>query len=332
VIIVGINVSYDTYQKVFLPNVFVDKQEEPYFYIHTGASFPDLVKNLYFGGFIKDTSSFKWLAKKKNLASHIHPGRYKLSDRMNNNSLINLLRSGKQEPVDVIFHSIRTKADLAGAVALQIEADSARLFSILNNKQFIDSLGFTKETVMAIFIPNTYEFYWNTDEKEFLKRMKKEFDQFWNDKRMRKAKSLELTLAEVHTLASIIDEETTKNDEKARIAGVYINRLKKGMALQADPTVRFALNDFTIKRILNRHLEVDSPYNTYKNTGLPPGPINLASISAIEAVLNFEKHNYLYFCAKPDFSGYHNFAKTLARHNRNAKMYQAALNKKGIWK
>ena len=195
----------------------------------------------------------------------------------------------------------------------------------------IDKYGFVRETFPAMFIPNTYEFYWNTSAERFIQRMNGEYKIFWSDDRIAKAENLKLKPVEVSVLASIIELESMHNDENQTIAGVFINRLKKGMPLQSDPTIIFAWQDFSIRRVLNKHREIKSPYNTYRNRGLPPGPICIPSISSIDAVLNYEKHNYLYFCAKDDFSGYHNFAGTLSEHNRNARLYQHALNKRRIF-
>jgi UPF0755 protein len=203
---------------------------------------------------------------------------------------------------------------------------------MLSSYDFASKYGFNEQTIMTMFIPNTYEFYWNTSADEFFERMADEYKKFWTDERKQKAKNIGLSQSEVSILASIVELETQKKDERPTVAGVYINRLKKKMLLQADPTVVFALGDFTINRVLKIHLETDSPYNTYKYSGLPPGPIYLPSISSIDAVLNFENHDYIYFCAKEDFSGYHNFAKTLAQHNENARKFQQALNKRKIWK
>jgi len=251
---------------------------------------------------------------------------------MNNNELINMLRSGNQAPVNIVLHNIRTKPELASVVQEKLEADSLAVIRLLNNSSYLEDYGLDTETVRAIFIPNTYEFYWNTSAKQFFERMYQEYQKFWTEKKIEKAKKIDLSRLEVITLASIVEEETIKNDERPTIAGVYMNRLRKGMPLQADPTVRYALQDFTIKRILKKHLVIDSPYNTYKNKGLPPGPINMPSIPSINAVLHYEKHDYLFFCAKDDFSGYHAFAKTHAEHVRNARKYQKALNKRKIWR
>ena len=220
-----------------------------------------------------------------------------------------MLRSGKQDPVMVVFNNMRTLDQLAGRVVRYLESDSAEFADWLTGNELPARYGFEAATFTSMFIPNTYEFFWNTGPEEFTDRMKKEYDKFWDGERDRKAKKMEMTRAEVVTLASIVDEETLFDDENSRVAGVYINRLEKGIPLQADPTLKFALGDFSLERILNEDKKIDSPYNTYKFKGLPPGPISIPSVSAIDGVLQYEKHNYLYFCAKADFSGYHAFAR-----------------------
>ena len=303
-----------------------------YLYIPTGSEFKDVINILKQDSLLIDVDSFEWLALKKNYQNHVYAGKYRIDSSMNNNDLVNRLRSGYQEPVKLIFNSVRTREQLAGKISNQIEADSVSLVELFYNDSLIESYGFKQETFTSIFLPNTYEFWWNTSAKGFVNRMHSEYSRFWNDERLKKAKRLNLTPEEVTTLASIVDEETYYNSEMPRVAGLYINRLRKRIHLQADPTLKFALGDFTIKRVLNVHKQIDSPYNTYKRYGLPPGPISIPSIAAIDAVLNYESHNYLYMCAKPDFSGYHNFAKTLSQHNINAREYQRALNKERIWR
>ncbi len=332
-LITGISViGIKTYNKVYKPNVLVADSTAKYLEIPTGSDFNDVIDIIKKEGILENPDSFVWLAKKKNYPNHVYPGRYRLVHEMNNNEIINRLRSGYQEPVKVIFNSIRTKEHLAGRVSKQIEADSLTLVQVFNNDSIINSYGFTPETFTCIFLPNTYEFWWNTTATAFVARMYKEYQKFWNDERLAKANALNLTPEDVITLASIVDEETLYNDEMTKIAGVYINRLRRRMHLQADPTLKFALGDFTIKRVLTEHKKINSPYNTYTRYGLPPGPISIPSIAAIESILNYEDHNYLYFCAKPDFSGYHNFATTLSQHNINARAYQQALNKEKIWR
>ncbi|MBU8893269.1 MAG: endolytic transglycosylase MltG [Bacteroidales bacterium] len=331
-IISGTIISVRFYNRVYKSNINCKNQSINYLFIPSGSDLKDVVQIIDNEKLLMNLESFEWLARKKNYQNHVYPGRYRLDSTMNNNDLINKLRSGYQEPVKVVFNSIRTREQLAAKISLQIEADSLSLAEVLSNDSFAYKYGLKPETFMCIFLPNTYEFWWNTSAEKFVERMYNEYKNFWNEDRTLKAESLNLTPEEVITLASIVDEESYYNDEMPRVAGVYINRLRKRMHLQADPTLKFALGDFSIKRVLNVHKQIDSPYNTYKRYGLPPGPISIPSVSAIDAVLNYENHSYIYFCAKPDFSGYHNFAKTLSQHNVNARNYQRALNKERIWR
>jgi UPF0755 protein len=274
--------------------------------------------------------TFEWLAKWKKLEDNIHPGKYIIQDGMNNVELINLLRSGKQTPVKITFNNIRTKSNLAQKISKEIEPDSTEIISLLEDSVYLKIFGFNKETILTMFIPNTYEVYWNISGKELMDRMYTEYNKFWNSDRRQKAVQVGLSQIEVSILASIVEKETNMNDEKPRMAGVYLNRLRKNWMLQADPTIVYASGDFAIKRVLNIHKEIDSPYNTYLNYGLPPGPICIPSISSIDGVLNSETHNYMFFCAKDDFSGYHVFAETNAQHSINANKYRQALDGRNI--
>lgn len=260
----------------------------------------------------------------------IKTGYYEISPQNNTLEAFRKINNGLQTPVKLVINNVRTKEQLAGKIGLQLMLDSAEIAKALNDTSICGKYGYTAENFIAMFIPNTYEVYWDTNIKRLLNRMKKEHDAFWNEQRREKAEKIGLTPIEVSILASIVEEETAVNDEKPVIAGLYINRLRIGMPLQADPTVKFAVGDFTLKRILKKHLNVDSPYNTYKNTGLPPGPIRMASITGLNSVLNYSRHKYLYMCAKEDFSGRHNFSTTLSQHNSNARKYQNALNKRNI--
>ena len=262
--------------------------------------------------------------------TRVKPGNYAIRPGDSMRDICLRLVSGNQTPVRLVIPSVRTLDRLAGAVDRQLMIDSASVMALLTDLHYLDSLGYTPSTAPCMFVPNTYEVYWTMTPEQFVSRMLKENHRFWNDSRLAKAKSQGLTPCEVMTLASIVDEETVKDDEKPLVAGLYLNRLKRGMLLQADPTVKYALGDFELRRILYVHLQTDSPYNTYKYAGLPPGPIRIPSIAAIEAVLNPAKHPYIYMCAKEDFSGYHNFASTLTQHNANAQRYQQALNRLGI--
>jgi UPF0755 protein len=313
-------------------NIDLKNQKETFIYIPNDADF-ELVKTLiYREDIIIKKSSFEWAANFMGYTQHIKPGRYRVVNGMSNSALIKMLKVGHQAPVRLTFNNIRQKEKLAGIVSKKLEADSAEIVLLLNDEAFLKPLGVNRETALTLFIPDTYEFLWNTDGKGFVSRMKKEYDRFWNSQRVEKAKKLSMTQQEVMILASIVDEETIKQDEKPVVAGLYINRLKKGILLQADPTVKFANGNFQVNRILKKDLEIDSPYNTYKYAGLPPGPIRVASVSGIDAVLNAQPHDYYYMCAKEDFSGYHNFAKTLEQHNRNAAKYRRALKERNIWR
>jgi UPF0755 protein len=299
-------------------------------YIHGNSNYKEVLENLKSQGILENVNTFNWLAIRKNYPANIKPGAYRLEEGWSNKKILDILSSGNQTPVKVTFNSIRLRENLAGRLSRSLEPDSASFLTWLNNDSLANSMGFTHENFPVIFIPNTYEFYWTTSPKKFVERMKNEFDIFWNEGRRSKARKLGLSIQEVVILASIIQEETNMQEEKPKIAGVYLNRLRKNWNLQADPTIRFAMGDFTIKRILHQYTFIDSPYNTYKYKGLPPGPINFPEIQSIEAVLNSEINDYMYFCAKDDFSGYHNFSKTLSEHLKYARKYQEALNRNKI--
>ncbi|MBN1116795.1 MAG: endolytic transglycosylase MltG [Bacteroidales bacterium] len=322
----------DLYKKAYSPNINNPSDKEFVLFIYSGWTYDSVINAIELNHYVKNISSFKWAAKKKNYANHVYPGRYVLEDRMSNNDIINKLRSGSQDVLNITFNNIRTLEELAERISDQLEPSGNEFLETFNDSAVYTQYGFTYQTFPAMFIPNTYEFYWNTSAKRFVEKMYDEYERFWNKQRTFKAGKIGLTPVEVATLASIVEGETIKEDEKADIAGVYINRLEKGMRLQADPTVKFAINDFTIRRVLRKHYQTDSPYNTYKYAGLPPGPICLPEISSIEAVLNYTDHNYMYFCAKSDFSGYHAFARTISEHNKNASAYQRELNKRRIYK
>jgi UPF0755 protein len=308
------------------------KGDKATIYISDGASYEQVMDSVKANLIIKNNKMLEWVAEKKKYQKLVKPGRYVINRPLNYNGLINILRGGKQTPVKITINNIRTLNELAGKIGGQIEADSAEIIGFFSDPENYIKDGFKKEDVISVFIPDTYEFYWNTGAGKLYNRMLREYRKFWNRERLQKSGEIGLTPAEVSTLASIVDEEALKPDEKPRIAGVYLNRLKRGIPLQADPTIKFAINDFTVNRILFKHLEADSPYNTYKHAGLPPGPIGCPSVNGIDAVLNAEKHDYLYFAAKSDFSGYHNFSRTLSEHNRYANQYQRELNKRRIYR
>jgi UPF0755 protein len=331
-LVAGMFIGYRYYKLIYVKNVDLGDKKELFVFIPTGSNFEDVKKILYQPGLIIDTNSFEWLCEHKAYTMKVKPGRYLLKENMSNNELINLLRSGKQEPVKLTFNNIRTKEQFVSRVTRFIEADSLSLISLLNDTAFLKIYDLDPDNVMCIFIPNTYEIFWDNPAEKFFKRMYSEYEKFWNKDRTEKAAALGLSPQEAVILASIVYQETKKKDEMPRVAGVYLNRIRIGMPLQADPTVIFALGDFNIKRVLTAQTQYDSPYNTYRYAGLPPGPICLPEGFVIDKVLESEKHDYLYFCAKEDLSGYHNFAETAAQHAQNARRYHAALNRMKIKK
>lgn len=319
-----ITFTFYFYQIVYTPNVLVDRDDK-LFVIKSGASYRKVLTDLGEQGFVNDMVSFGFLARLKNFDRSIFPGRYMLRRNMTNLAAINALMKGRQEPVNVTITHVRLMDDLEEKITKNIgvtpeEFQYAVTDFIDNNRE-----GFTRENIMSMFIPNTYQVYYNVIPEDLVERMHTEYKKFWTEERKAKATAIGLTPIEVSILASIVQAETIKQDEAPVVAGLYINRLKKDIPLQADPTLVYAVGDFTIKRVLNQHKEVESPYNTYKYAGLPPGPINLPQIASIDAVLDYKASNYLYMCAKEDFSGYHNFARTLSEHNQNASRYQRAL-------
>lgn len=326
-------VGYQKYRDVFgptIPQTIVDKSIN----IPTNSNFEEVVDLLKEKQLIKNESAFRWVANyMKYPRSSMRSGRFEIQPGWSNYELVRHLRGGKQSPTKVVFNHAWTVDNVAAKVATFIEPDSAALATLFRDEAYLQELGFNSMDLMTLFIPNTYEFFWNTSPQQFMERMLKEQQAFWSkNNRAQKAESLGLSPMEVYTLASIVERETQQKSEKPRVAGVYYNRLTtKGWKLEADPTVKFATGDFGLKRILNKHLALDSPYNTYRNPGLPPGPISMASISSIDAVLNVEEHKYMFFCARGDGSGYHNFARTLAQHNANAVKYRKNMRASGAW-
>jgi UPF0755 protein len=329
VIIVGSYFAWTFYKAFFASNVSGEKK---YLYIHEGEQYKDVLKSIQDSSLLDDMVSFERAAQYKKYDQSVKPGRYLLTPGMNNRRLIGNLMGGYQEPVKFRFSNVRLKENMAALLGKSFEADSAQFIAVLNDEATAQKYGFSKENLISIFIPNTYEIYWNTSPEKIIARFDDEWQKFWNTDRKAKAKALNLTPQQVSALASIVKGEALHQDEMPMIAGLYLNRLKKGMLLQADPTVIFANNDFTIRRVLNKHLRTDNPYNTYIYRGLPPGPISIPSIAAIDAVLNFKQHDYIYMCAKDDFSGYHNFAKTETEHLINARKFQQALDARNIKK
>ncbi len=331
-IIVAGYFAYFVYSAMFKPNTAFNN-DQAYIYIPTNASYSDVREQLV--PLLIDIDKFDALASRKKYVSNIKAGKYAIKKGMNNNDIINSIRSNNL-PVKVTFNNQETFEDLAGRIALQIEADSLSILKAISSDEFMNSNGFNTRTAIGMYIPNSYEFFWNTSAEQFRDRMLKEYHRFWNESRMEKAKNLNFSPMQVITLASIVQKETAKVEERPRVSGVYINRLKAGMPLQADPTVIYAIKeksgDFSqvIKRVLYKDLELDSPYNTYRYAGLPPGPITMPDISSIDAVLNYEKHEYYYFVVDVTNFGYHKFSKSLSQHNRNREEYIRWINQQGI--
>ncbi len=315
--------------KVFGPNTGTFTRGE-YLYIHTGADYEQVAASLETGGFVSDTWSFGLLAKVAKLPAHIHPGKYKINREMSNFNMVRMLRSGRQTPVKLVIHKLRTAHDFTSLLAANLEADSTTLTLLLHDETYLSQFGLDTNTAMCAIMPDTYDFFWNTTADKAFRKIEKNYSHFWDSTRRQQAHDLGLGPARVTIVASIVDEETNMPDDKPKIASVYLNRLQKGMKLQADPTVKFAIGDFTIKRVTGEMLENPSPYNTYMYEGLPPGPICTPSPGSIEAVLQAPKTTYLYFCAKEDFSGYSNFASTYEEQIKNARAYQKALDARGI--
>ncbi|WP_417369741.1 endolytic transglycosylase MltG [Gelidibacter japonicus] len=325
-------IAYTIYQTMFVSNTAFNN-EVAHIYIPTNATYKEVREELE--PLLKDIDKFDALAERKKYTTNIKAGKYAIKKGMNNNDIINSIRSNNI-PVKLSFNNQESLERLAGRVSTQIEADSLELFTVMSSPEFLKSNGFSSKTALGMYIPNSYQFFWNTSAEQFRERMLKEYNRFWNDERLAKAKSLNLTPDEVMTMASIVQKETAKVDERKRVAGVYMNRLKIGMPLQADPTVIYAIKltsgdfDQVIKRVLYKDLEIDSPYNTYKYAGLPPGLITMPDISSIDAVLNYEKHDYFYFVADVKNFGYHKFAKTLSQHNVNRQEYVRWINQQGV--
>ncbi len=321
--------AYNTYNKIYAPNTI----KEGYIHIKTNSTLADLENEIR--PFLKRVQPFIWVANQKKYNSNIRAGKFKIPKGISNNDLINLLRSGKQTPVKLVFNNQHSLEKLAGRIALQIEADSTSILNAMLNTAFLSKNKFSKKTALGMYVPNSYELYWNTSATQFRDRMLKEYHRFWNQKRIEKARALKLTRTQVISLASIVQKETAKVAERPIVAGLYLNRIKRRIPLQADPTIIYALKekhgqDFTVKRVLNKDLKIDSPYNTYIHKGVPPSLIAMPDISSIDAVLFPSKHNYIYMCASVDKIGYHAFASTLRQHNRNAAKYHQWMNKQGI--
>ncbi len=320
--------AISSYKLLFADNINDNPSSKPIvLYIYTGSTYNNVIASLRKQRIIKNMETFQMVCKKLHYEEHINPGRYIINKNSGNLFLVRKLRSGSQDPVRITFNNIQSKLQLAEKISNQIEASNRNLLKEFNNPRLLDSLNLTEDNFITIFLANTYEFYWNTSAKQFIDRMLKEYNKFWTEKRKSKAQAIGLSPTDVTILASIIQKESNQFDEYPIIAGVYLNRLKIGMPLQADPTVLYALKKLGVsRRVLKSDLKINSPYNTYTNKGLPPGPICLPEIRSIEETLEAEEHKYMYFCAREDFSGYSNFAETWKQHLENARKYQKALN------
>ena len=316
---------------LFAPNFTYNSTEKQYLCIPDITSENKLYQQIESEFKVYNMSALKQVAALLQYQK-IRSGRYLVTKGMSNFQFVRMLRSGRQTPVQLKFNNIRTKEQLSGRLSAQLMADSTMILNLLNDSAFLSNSGLNPNNSISIFIPNTYEVFWNMDAQEIFKRMKKEYDIFWTDERKSKADSIPLTPLEVSTLASIVEEETNGKSERPMVAGLYINRLKTNMPLQADPTLKFAAGNFALRRITGEQIKVNSPYNTYKNTGLPPGPIRISTPEGIDAVLNYKQHKYIYMCAKETLNGEHNFAENYKEHQLNARKYQKALNDRKIFK
>lgn len=329
-IILGIIVGIYTYLALFSSNITV--KDDGIIYIEENDDYHDIVSQLSDRGYLRNRIMFNLVAQLKRYPQLIKTGRFRVEDEMSNIELIDRLRRGDQTAINFTFNAIRTIDEFVDVAAKQLQVDRIELRNRLTDSTYLSTMGLTPQTVTSILLPDSYQIYWKPSADKLIERLYGEYNHFWNSKRREKAKEIGLTPIQITTLASIIEEETVKVEEYSIIAGVYINRLKRNIPLAACPTIKYALNDFTLKRILTKHLNIDSPYNTYIKLGLPPGPIRITSARVIDAILNYTPHDYLYFCAKSDFSGRHHFSKTLREHNRYAREYHNALNQQRIYK
>ena len=328
-LIIGGVFAYNTYNKIYAPNTIKDG----YIFIKTNSTLKDLENEIR--PFLKRVKPFVWVANRKEYNKKIRAGKFKIPKGISNNDLINLLRSGKQTPIKLVFNNQHSIEKLAGRIATQIEADSISILNSMLDSSFLRTHKFSKKSALGMYVPNSYELFWNTSGVQFRDRMFKEYNRFWSEKRINKARELKLNRTQVIALASIVQKETAKVSERPIVAGLYLNRIKRRIPLGADPTIIYALKekygqDFVVKRVLFKDLKIDSPYNTYIHRGVPPSLIAMPDISSIDAVLFSAKHNYIYMCANVDKIGYHAFASTLRQHNRNAAKYHRWMNQQGI--
>lgn len=328
VVLIGGIIGFNFYQKIFSKAV----TKNGAIYIKSNDTFDNLKTQL--SNYIDSPENFIWVAEKKKFTKP-KGGKYLLKKGMSLNDVVNLLRSGNQTPIKLSFNNQDSLEKLAGRISQQIETDSISLLKVMSDKSFLAKNNFNEKTALGMYIPNSYEFYWNTSAEKFRNKILREYNRFWNTARLEKAKKLNLSKKEVITLASIVQKETAQKSERPIVAGLYLNRLRDNWPLQADPTVIYAIKelkgqDFVVKRVLNKDLKIQSLYNTYQNTGLPPSLISMPDVSSIDAVLNYRKHNYYYMCASVEKIGFHDFANSLAQHNRNAAKYQRWITERGI--
>ncbi|MCB0396314.1 MAG: endolytic transglycosylase MltG [Flavobacteriales bacterium] len=322
--------GYQYFQYLYKPNAWVEGKDVRVIYIPTGSDFDDVREALTKAGVISNVKAFEWVADVKKYPSRVKPGRYKIRRGMSNEAIVNMLRSGDQEAVRVRFDHIHVPEELAGILGRELEPDSVEFLRMLKSDDGLAEHGIGWKWTFYMCLPNTYDFFWNTNPEKFRAVMIHHYKKYWTDERVARASAIGLSVKEVTTLASIVEMEAWRTDERPTVAGVYMNRLRIGMRLQADPTLIFSVGDFSIRRVTKKHMLAESPYNTYRYAGLPPGPICLPSSSSIESVLHYEKHDYIYFCASDDLTGYHKFATTFQQHQQNARRYQEALNRNNV--
>ncbi|GAA4375348.1 endolytic transglycosylase MltG [Hymenobacter koreensis] len=330
-VLLGAAGLYAAWRVLWRPNVVTSPYGPAYLYIRTGGSFQNVLDSLQRHELLEEPATFRWLAERRNYPARVLPGRYRLDFGLGNEALLDRLMRGEQDTVEFVLDAFKYKPQLAQQMGKQLEADSTALRRLLNRQTWLQQqYNVDTTTVLTLFIPGRYRLLWNTSAPQFVDSLAAHHRRFWDAERLRRADSLKLSPAEVHVLASIVQRETAKPEDKPVIAGVYLNRLRRGMRLQADPTLLWAIGNFGVKRVLNKDKLVDSPYNTYKHKGLPPGPITSANRQSLDAVLKPATHDYIFFCARPDGSGYSDFAVTYAEHKRNARRYQRRLDSLSI--
>lgn len=331
IVLIGL-AGYWAYMNLYKPNVSLEGKNFKYVYIPSDADFETLLNTLYSEGVIENHKTFEWMAKRMDLDKNVHPGRYRVNKGMNNRQIILMLKNNKQEKVKLTFNSqIRTKEELIEYLDDKLELNFDEMDEYLSDDVLLEKeYGLDPDNIMALILPNVYEVSWVIKKEELFGEIKNYFNSVWTKERREKSKKNGYTLVEVMVLASIVQSESGIVSEQQKIAGVYVNRLKKNMPLQADPTLKFANRNFDVQRVTNADKQIDSPYNTYKYKGLPPGPICLVNMQSLDATLNYTKHNYLYFCAKPSLNGYSDFSSNYDQHLKYADAYQKALDQKGI--